>query len=85
MKQIIIDWLFDNRKNLVFNSQNLINEYNMLLKIEDRMFFSKISDQFANRLREYISIEAGKSLGISAADIMECLEDLNLELFINGN
>lgn len=82
-KEIIIDWLFNNREILIFHSQNLINEYNNLLQKEDRIFFSQISDQFADQFREFLSIEAGKALGISAADIMECLEDLNLELYIN--
>lgn len=81
---LIYQWLYDNRENLLIELEPLIKQYNKLLQTEDRSFFLEISDQFAISVREIIATEAGKALGCSPADIIECLMDLNLELYING-
>jgi hypothetical protein len=81
----IIDWLFDNRHNIILDCQPLIQRYSMLLKTTERMFFLELTEQFSIAIREHIAIEGGKALGQSPADIMECLEDLNLELYMNGD
>jgi len=84
MRTQIYEWLYDNREHLLLEISPLIKQYNELLTKEDRAFFNEISDQFAISVREIIAVEAGKALGCSPVDVIECIGDLNLELYING-
>jgi hypothetical protein len=79
----IHSWLNDNRDLVREQAKDLLNVYNTLLKTENRVFFEEINNQFAAKIKEFIAIKAGEALAVSPGDILQCVNDLNLEQYIN--